>query len=77
MNAPFSVRWTKDTGRFLLLAGLLYPCLLYTSTDLRQLSLFPAEEEIQETGRSGTERPVSLSPDEIDDILHSAVDRCV
>ena len=25
MNAPFSVRWTKDTGRFLLLAGLLYP----------------------------------------------------
>lgn len=38
-------------------------------TDLRQLSLFPAEEEIQETGRSGTERPVSLSPDEIDDIL--------
>ncbi|MCQ5090335.1 N-6 DNA methylase, partial [Ruthenibacterium lactatiformans] len=37
--------------------------------DLRQLSLFPAEEEIQETGRSGTERPVSLSPDEIDDIL--------
>lgn len=22
---PFSVRWTKDTGRFLLLAGLLYP----------------------------------------------------
>ena len=38
-------------------------------TDLRQLSLFPAEEEIQETGRSDTERPVSLSPDEIDDIL--------
>ena len=38
-------------------------------TDLRQLSLFPADEEIQETGRSGTERPVSLSPDEIDDIL--------
>ena len=37
--------------------------------DLLQLSLFPAEEEIQETGRSGTERPVSLSPDEIDDIL--------
>ena len=25
MNAPFSVRWTEDTGRFLLLAGLLYP----------------------------------------------------
>ena len=25
MNAPFSVRWTKDTGRFLLLGGLLYP----------------------------------------------------
>ncbi|MFR8461958.1 MAG: type IV secretory system conjugative DNA transfer family protein, partial [Ruthenibacterium lactatiformans] len=21
MNAPFSVRWTEDTGRFLLLAG--------------------------------------------------------
>lgn len=37
--------------------------------DLRQLSLFPAAEKIQETGRSGTERPVSLSPDEIDDIL--------
>lgn len=25
MNAPFSVRWTENTGRFLLLAGLLYP----------------------------------------------------
>ena len=22
-NAPFSVRWTENTGRFLLLAGLL------------------------------------------------------
>lgn len=36
--------------------------------DLRQLSLFPAAEKIQETGRSDTERPVSLSPDEIDDM---------